>query len=659
MNVCAKALPLLVFVCQSVNAQTGPAPIEIAVAQLSPSGLKAAQQLIGEANEQGGSISFRQTTLAPADFCARSRATPIAVLVAPLSTYRRCFPDAAALLALDVPLLPGQSTEVRRVLNGPLGAAVAEGMSKSGLLTFSLVEGETRIISSRAPIIAGADLAGKKILASGAPSPGRSLVDANRGSPVFMAAADNYAALERGVADGADIGLSTYAAGRFYEIQTNVLMSNHALDPIVVSANNSAFAELDFKKAGALEGWTSRLGWLLTLEQRAATATTLDSLRQRGVRITDLTAESSANFLTAGLRQSNLNTVAARLTTASPNVRTAGALQAAGNSVSQYWKVYFVTNRGYQDGKFLNAPGAALLYGEAEVEYTYDEPMSVTSVATGLVNYFQSGRGLLIDKSKVTATPFPVGFLNTRHATPSKAPIIYVHGFANTFDDAVKRAAWISWNSKRPVIAFSWPSQGRGTPGDYKLDAVTAEASTAALRVLLEAIGKDHAGETDVDIVAHSMGSKLLLGSLERMTAPSGGQAGPKFRQLALVAADIPAAKLEADLANLNRFFSRSSTLYVSDHDLALGISWKGMNPGEGPRAGLAPPVLVKQGLESIFIGPNDFSFTGHSYHAANGPIADDLVEMLRYGTPAQDRRGSIASPTGKGYFELRRIKSY
>jgi hypothetical protein len=68
--------------------------------------------------------------------------------------------------------------------------------------------------------------------------------------------------------------------------------------------------------------------------------------------------------------------------------------------------------------------------------------------------------------------------------------------------------------------------------------------------------------------------------------------------------------------------------------------------------------VLVEDEIESIFIGPNDFSFIGHSYHVANGIIADDIFEVLRYGTSAQDRRGSGPSPSGQGYYELYRLKN-
>ena len=81
------------------------------------------------------------------------------------------------------------------------------------------------------------------------------------------------------------------------------------------------------------------------------------------------------------------------------------------------------------------------------------------------------------------------------------------------------------------------------------------------------------------------------------------------------------------------------------------------MNRQEGDRVGLAPPVLVTQGAESIFIGTNEFSFTGHSYHVANGVIVDDIVEALRYGTGAADRRGSGRARPPNKYFIIRRLK--
>lgn len=80
------------------------------------------------------------------------------------------------------------------------------------------------------------------------------------------------------------------------------------------------------------------------------------------------------------------------------------------------------------------------------------------------------------------------------------------------------------------------------------------------------------------------------------------------------------------------------------------------MNPDEGPRAGLAPPIFTGTGVESIFIGRNDFSLTGHSYHVVNNAISRDLIEALKYGVNASERWGQIRSPDQK-YFVIQGLK--
>jgi esterase/lipase superfamily enzyme len=211
--------------------------------------------------------------------------------------------------------------------------------------------------------------------------------------------------------------------------------------------------------------------------------------------------------------------------------------------------------------------------------------------------------------------------------------------------------------TKRPAIAFAWASQGSGTPGAYREDQATAAKTWGTLAAVLAQLTRGPQAATDIDIVAHSMGAHVLLGALEALEKDPNLVGKIRFRQAIFVAADVPSARLQGAWKSLARFFERPPTLYISDHDEALGISRKYMNPKEGDRVGLAPPVLTSAGMESIFIGTNEFSFTGHSYHVANGVIVDDIVEALRYGVGAEDRRGCGPAPAPNKYYIIRRLK--
>jgi esterase/lipase superfamily enzyme len=69
--------------------------------------------------------------------------------------------------------------------------------------------------------------------------------------------------------------------------------------------------------------------------------------------------------------------------------------------------------------------------------------------------------------------------------------LLFVHGFNVTFDDAVPRAAQISYDPAfgGPTIVFSWPSQGGMLPFDYRRDERNAELSADNLKkVILDVI---------------------------------------------------------------------------------------------------------------------------------------------------------------------------
>lgn len=459
-----------------------------------------------------------------------------------------------------------------------------------------------------------------------------------------------HAAVTAGHSDTTDLALGAYTRDALLS-QRSVLVSNHVLDPVVIAIGQAAFSMLGPTDAGALETEGRRLSRLISAAQRESDSSTLARLQASGVRVSRLTPGNAAT-LRAPLFESQVAQTASRFTFATAATRAAATKQAAGKNQAPYWTVYFVTNREFREGEFTAGRAATLAYGQAEVEITYDEPGSYGDEIKGLMRFLQGGRGITLGNH--SSTPFPRELFDARAFIPARAPIVYVHGFNNSFDEALKRAAWLGWNARRSVILFSWPSQALPTPDAYRLDAASSAASAGALADFLRVLGRAYGNKSDIDLLCHSMGNKLLLDALQLLAADPEGRA-IRFRQLISVAADVPNARIEAEMERLTALFSLAPTLYVSDHDLALGISKRHMNPQEGNRAGLAPPVLVKGPLESVFVGPNDFSFIGHAYFDHDGVIADDMMEALRYGTRAGQRRGHLRTP--QGYFELKRIK--
>lgn len=102
-----------------------------------------------------------------------------------------------------------------------------------------------------------------------------------------------------------------------------------------------------------------------------------------------------------------------------------------------------------------------------------------------------------------------------------KKVIMFVHGFANTFEDAARRMAILSENEKYPgiPIVLSWASAGDasfrfGSGGGYSglgysNDLLTVGESCRGFKEVLEKI-VERFGSENVTVFAHSMGAQLV-----------------------------------------------------------------------------------------------------------------------------------------------------
>ncbi|OPY90331.1 MAG: C4-dicarboxylate-binding periplasmic protein precursor [Syntrophaceae bacterium PtaU1.Bin231] len=640
----------------AATAQSQPTSLPIFTGGLTEPSDRAVQFIIGRARDtQGTPLRFIEKKVLPDDFRKNLKASSPGLYISALSTYRRCYPETRALGAFDFPLLARDWADARRVLNGAAGLAVAEGLQEAGIQVMNFWDGETRVISSNTPIVFPDDLKGKKVLGPRTFA-SVSVIEQGGGIPVAFPFAEAPAALGRGAADAADVPLDFYALA-LTDVQKSVLLSNHSFDPIVVAAPMKTLKSLGAVQRGFLEGVIRQATEYQTRQALAVQEKSLAVLKERGIKITALSEDARLSFRAAGFTRAALKSTESVFAGTSPVLKSAGMAQAQGQPLASYWKVFFATNREAANRKFTGDIGTGLLYGQADVELPTDDLVNTSPEMRHMLRFAARGGGVMVEWDKVSEAPFPDGFAKAKRVIPALAPVLYVHGFANSFDDALTSAARIGWNTGRPAVAFAWPSRGSVTPGDYRADQQTADGSLDALALVLERLGLDYDTVTDVDIVVHSMGARVLLGALEALAKRNFPAKPPKFRQLVLVAPDVASARLRQCRVQLTKYFDRKATLYVSDHDLALRISRKFLNPDEGDRAGLAPPVLVEKEIESIFIGPNDFSFLGHSYHELNGVIATDIVILLSYGTDAQRRHGNGLSHSGQGYYELHRLR--
>ena len=238
--------------------------------------------------------------------------------------------------------------------------------------------------------------------------------------------------------------------------------------------------------------------------------------------------------------------------------------------------------------------------------------------------------------------------------TARKEAFVFVHGFATSFEDAVRRTAQIAYDLgfEGAPILYSWPSQAKIGLLDYNRDARNAELSAEPLKAFLQQIVAGADLKT-VHVIAHSMGNRVVAAALDAVARDSRTQARLPLREIALMAPDIDAQVFRTVADRIKGVPSRV-TLYASSGDEALVASQR---LAGYPRAGQGgPDVLVMPGIDTIDASQVDTSLLGlgHSYYADNRTILSDLFYLLR-GQGPQERASLQQRKNRNGtYWEFR-----
>lgn len=171
--------------------------------------------------------------------------------------------------------------------------------------------------------------------------------------------------------------------------------------------------------------------------------------------------------------------------------------------------------------------------------------------------------------------------LDRRAAFAGKPPVIYIHGYFNSQNDAYRRALAVrallcppgtppdresvaACSPARPVVALTWPSHV--SFAKYTWDEANAEwVIDHAVKQILT-IARRHKGTT---LVAHSMGNRILVAAA--LAAASDPES---FDRLVLAAPDVDRAQI-AELLERKEGLGFPATIYASRTDQALSASWR------------------------------------------------------------------------------------
>ena len=147
--------------------------------------------------------------------------------------------------------------------------------------------------------------------------------------------------------------------------------------------------------------------------------------------------------------------------------------------------------------------------------------------------------------------------------------VLFVHGFNVNNAEAVYRLAQIAhdYETDDPVISFSWPSAG--DPRGYVYDRDSVIFARDDLESLLLGLSRE---KRRVLIIAHSMGSQLVMETLRQISISGKGRALTSIMGVALISPDIDE---DVFLRQSRRIepFPEPFMIVVSRRDRALGLA--------------------------------------------------------------------------------------
>jgi esterase/lipase superfamily enzyme len=234
--------------------------------------------------------------------------------------------------------------------------------------------------------------------------------------------------------------------------------------------------------------------------------------------------------------------------------------------------------------------------------------------------------------------------------TESESVVLFVHGYNYDFERTCRMAAEIQRNlqGKATVLVFSWPSNGNVS--DYIQDQADIEWSVP---LLASSIGQleAHLGKANLQVVAHSLGTRGVIFALQRLRAECVER--PIIARLVLLAPDFDSqvfVELTPELTDL----VSDITLYTSSNDAPLKLSHQLTGY---PRLGQGGEYLTLiEGVETIDVSSSGrYQFTGHEYFKYHPWVSADLVNLLSTGAPASERaRLQPKLRNGMRYWEFR-----
>ncbi|MAW87507.1 MAG: hypothetical protein CMJ42_13375 [Phyllobacteriaceae bacterium] len=230
-------------------------------------------------------------------------------------------------------------------------------------------------------------------------------------------------------------------------------------------------------------------------------------------------------------------------------------------------------------------------------------------------------------------------FAETARPGGGQDVLVFVHGYRNTFADALFRITQIVHDTgfQGTAILFSWASRGNAL--DYIYDRDSATAARDALEYTLRLAAR--ANPRRIDVMAHSMGSWVTMEALRQLKIAGDPTLGGRLGDVILASPDISADVFKAQM---ERYGKPRTPFFVllSRDDRALQLSQA--LAGNKPRLGAYTDdkEIAELGVVVVDLTEAGSSGINHTKFAQNPQLVALLGERLRGGEEFQPDRNKL-----------------
>ena len=132
-----------------------------------------------------------------------------------------------AVAIFDIPyLFPTDAAQARKLRNGPFGEAILDTFRKRGLEPVALWSGGWKVFSSNKPLADVKDFAGQRFRVMDSKILMQQFA-ALKASAIALPFGELYTSLQNGVIDGQENPLDIIERMKFFEVQKNIVVSDH------------------------------------------------------------------------------------------------------------------------------------------------------------------------------------------------------------------------------------------------------------------------------------------------------------------------------------------------------------------------------------------------------------------------------------------------